>query len=139
MAVHRTHSHTAGIARHQHARHIAVGVQGQLQLLRRAACNVVTPHADRGIHFAGDGIFIGIVARIVGKLLALRLHTLELRHRVLLHLTLVVAHPYQMAAVGREHHCTVVAELLFVHPVGNTIDNLVANAVSSYLLLFAQL
>ena len=40
-----------------------------------------------------------------------------------------------MSAVGAEHHRTIVAEFLFIHPVGNAVDDFVTTTVTRYLHL----
>ena len=139
MAVHRIDSHLFGIAGHDDAGDIAVLVQWHLQLLRLLGGYVIAPHRHRSVLLAGYRIFISIESRIVGKLLLFGFQSFEQQHRVLLHRSLVVANPHHMAAVCREHHGTVVAELLLVYPVGYAVNHLVAPAVRSHLNLLGSI
>ena len=135
MPVQRTHRHTAGIVSRHNARYVAAGVHRHLQLPRAATLYVIAPHADGSILPTCYRILVGVEAGIVGELAALGPQPLEQRHGVLLDMTLVVAHPHQLPAVGGEHHGTLHAELLLVHPVGNAIDDGVGLAVLRHLHL----
>ena len=64
-----------------------------------------------------------------------RCKTLIDRHRIFFDGFLVITYPYQLLAVGTKHHRTVVRELFLIHPVGNTIDNLVLLSVFRHLTL----
>ena len=123
MAVQCVHSHLGGLLHSLQTGHIAVLVHRHLQLAHLLALDVIAPHRCRRVAVAGKGILIGGM-RLVAQ-----------RQRVFLHLALVVAHPYQLLAIGGKHHRVAVTELLFVHPVGNAVDDLVLLAVLRHLHL----
>ena len=129
MAVHGIDSHLGGIAGHLQTRHIAVGIQRQLQLALLATADVKTPDAHLGVLLAGNGIFIGVKAWICCILLLLRFQPFEEWHGILTHLRLVKTHPDELLAVCRKHHGIVMAKLLLVDPIRNTIDNLILLAI----------
>ena len=135
MAVQREHQHFRRVVRRHDAGNIAVGIKGQLDGARLVALDVETQHAELRVLFACLRIFVGVEAGIGSKLLALRLHTAKHRHAVFLDLALVIAHPDNLFRVGREDHSTVVRELLFAHPVGQSVDDLVAFAILRHLTL----
>ena len=133
MAIHCIDGNALGIAGHHDAWNIAVSIDRNLQLACLCGTDVIRPHRAGRVPFACNGILIGVETRIVGILSTFGFQAFEQRHRVLLDLTLVVTNPAYLATVGGEGHSTVVRELLFIHPIGNTVDDLVATTVFSYL------
>ena len=135
MAVHGEHQHLCRVARRLQSRDVAVLLQRQLQLARLVTLDVVRQDADLRVLLARHGILVGVVARIVLELRTLRRQSLEQLHRILRHVRLVVANPYNLLRVRREHHRRVRRELLLVHPVGNAVDDGVPLAVLRHLTL----
>ena len=135
MTVQSHHAHLRRIASGLHAWDVAVGVKRQLQRARLVALDVVGHDLNLRVHLSWHRIFVRVFAGIVAKLLTLRCQALEELHRVLLHLTLVEAHPHQLLRVGCERHGRIIGELLLVHPVRDTIDDLVALTVLRHLAL----
>ena len=135
MTVEREHQYFLHFFSGKDARDITIRIQRHLQLSCLPAGYVEAPHTASGILFTSHRIFIGVFAWIVGIFLHLRCQPFVHRHGILPDSRLVVAHPHQLLAVGTEHHSPVIAKLLFVHPVRNTVDHLIALAVFRHLTL----
>ena len=129
MSVECHDGQTFGVGGADDARHVAVGIQGDGQFARGAAQQVVAVHTHFRVFGAGNGVFVIVGARIFGILFEFRLHALEHLHAIDGHFRLVVAHPAEHLAVGREIEGASRAKLLFVHPIGDTVEHLVALAV----------
>ena len=133
MAVHRGHDNAVFRACRQNARHVAVGVDGHLQLACLSAFHVVAPGRHLRVVFAGLRIFVAVESGIVCIFAALRPHSLEHLQRVLLHVAPVEANPAEHLAVGREAEGAIEGKLLFIDPVGDAVDNLIELAVFRHL------
>ena len=118
MAIHRKDSDFRWVAGRFDTWDIAVGIQWHVDLACLATLDIKAVHTYLRVHLSWHGIFIGIVA-----------------NRVLFNRTLVVANPYKLLRVGREYHRRVGSKFLLIHPVGNTIDNLVVLTVLRDLTL----
>ena len=115
------------------ARNVSVGIQRHLHGTRLAALDVEAHHAHLRVPFTGNGVLIRIRPGIVGKGVHLRPCPLVEREGELPHLTLIITNPAELLRVGRERHALRRRELLFVHPVGYAVDDLIALAISRYL------
>ena len=104
MTVQREDRNLSRITRSLDAGDIAVGIEGQLDGTCLMALDVIAQKTHFRIILASLRILIGVEARIGGILLTLGLRALEQLHAVLLHPTLVVAHPDNLLGVGRENH-----------------------------------
>ena len=135
MAIEREHQYLLRLGCRLDARDIAVGIQWHLQLACLSAGNIKAPYRTLGIVSTSHWIFIGVGTWIFGILIVSRSLSLIERHGILAHLRFVVAHPYQLLAVSRKHHRTIVSELLFVHPVGDAVDDFILASVLRHLAL----
>ena len=135
MAVHRIEQHATAFHTGIDAGDIALGGKGECYLGLSPTGEVVAPRRHHGIVAAGLRIFIGIFAGIFGILLMLGGKPLEHLQGIGLHIGLIIAYPAEMAGIGGEGHRAAEAELLFVHPVGNAVDDFVAHTVAGHLSL----
>ena len=135
MTVHCVDDDARRVVGRLDARHISIGIQWHLQTIDLVRLDVVAPCRHNAVVVSSLRILVRVVAGIVGILLLLRSQTLVHLQRVGLDLRLVVAQPAQHSAVGIEGKCIVEAKLLLVHPVGQTVDNLVKLAVLCNLYL----
>ena len=62
-------------------------------------------------------------------------HTFVHLQTILRDLTLIEAHPAKHGTIGIERKRAVETELLLIHPVGNTVDDLVLYSILGYLTL----
>ena len=133
VAVEGHHGQTLGVGGADDARHVAVGIEGNRQLTRGAAQEIVAVYAHFRIVGAGNGVFVVVGAGIFGIFLEGGFHALEHLHAIDGDFRLIVAHPAEHLAVGGEVEGARRAKLLFVHPVGDAVEHLVALAVSGHL------
>ena len=135
MTVHGEDGYLRRIAGGLDTGDVTIGIEGHINLPYLTRLNIITPYTHLRIRLSRNGIFISISTRIFRKLLALRLQALKQLHRVLLHRTLVVADPDDLTRISRKDHRRVSGELLFIHPVRNTVDDLVAFPIHCHLTL----
>ncbi len=135
MARHGIDEHFVGIGRGFDSWHVAVGIDGHLELLDTVTLDVVAPGRDLGVVRSSLRIFVTVQSRIFSILLALGVAAFVQLERVLLHVLLIVAKPAEHRAVGIEGHGGVELELLLIDPVGNAIDDLVELPVFRHLVL----
>ena len=124
-----------GIVGKLDAGHVAVAIHGHLHGARHAVFDVECQHRHGGVARACHGVFVAVRTGVFVILHALGAQALEFLHVVDRHLALVVAHPGEHGAVGVEVEGAVCGKLLFVHPVGNAIDDFVELAVLRHLAL----
>jgi len=135
MPVQRVHHHAVRVGCGQDARHIAIGIEGHPELQNLVRLDVVAPGRDDGVVLSGLRIFVGIQSGVIGILLMLGVASAEELQGIGLHPRLVVAQPAEHGAVGGEGEGAIESELLFVHPVGDAIDDVVELAVGGHLAL----
>ena len=135
MTIHGEHQHLRRVGQHFDARNVAIGGQRYVDLKRFVGLNVVAPHRHFRVLLARFGIFIGVEMRINGVLAQRGMAAHEHLQRIFLHVALVVFHPAQHGAVGREAKRLVGREFLLVHPVGDAVDDGILAAVGGDLAL----
>ena len=86
------------------ARNIAIGIKRQVNSTRLSTLDVKRHHLHPGILLTRHGILVGVTAGIVVILFPFGCHAFEELHRILGHISLVVAYPDYLARIGREHH-----------------------------------
>ena len=135
MTVHSVHYDAVGIDCRLDARHVSVGIDGHIKAIYLATLDVVTPRCNDAVVLTCLGILVRIESGIVGILRMFGTHTLVHLQRIGLYLRLVVANPAKHGAVGVEGEGAVESEFLLIHPIGNTVDDLIELAVLSHLYL----
>ena len=135
VAVHRIEDDAACVGRRLDAGDVSISIQRQIVLLRATIVEVIDPSRDLGVVLSRLRILIAILARIDLILLVGRIHAGKYLERIGLHATLVVADPAQRAAVCAPCDGVVESKLLLVHPVGDTVDDLVELAIGRDLAL----
>ena len=93
MTIHRKNGNLRSIVGSFNSRDIAIGIQGHIDFACLSTLDIKAVHTYLRINLSWNGILISIVARIFGKLAALRLQALKQLHRVLLNCTLIIANP----------------------------------------------
>ena len=124
-----------GVVGEVDAGNVAVGIEGHLEGSGDAVLDVVGVDAHLGVGRACHGIFIGVFTGVEVVVGMGGMAALEHLHVIDIHAALVVAHPSEHLAVGRETEGTVGGELLFVDPIGDAVDDFVELAVLRHLYL----
>ena len=135
MTIHRHDSHLRRVIRWQQARNIAIGIKRQVKRTRLVRLDVIRQYLHFRVLHTSQGVFIGIVARVVTVLLLLWCQSFEQLHGILRHSGLIVTYPNDLLGVGREDHRRIGGELLLIDPIRNAIDNLIALAILRHLTL----
>ena len=113
-----------------YAGHVLVVVAADVEFEGLLRLKVIDEHIHHAVVLASLGVFVGVV---FGIELAPHLHG------VLLHLALVETVEGNTFAVGRPIKALGDGKLLFVHPVGGAVDNLVELAVEGHLGFFQRI
>lgn len=115
-----------------HSRKIDVGLLPCVHLCRLSAFEVIDIDFDDGVVFAGLRVFETVPVGVS------RFEADELLHLELFHLRLVEFVEGDFLAIGRPEITEREAELLFIDPVGGTINNMVVEAVVGELRLVSR-
>ena len=135
MAVHGINHNLVGVRRRQNTRHITICIQRNSQFLCAVALDVIAPRRHYRVRLTGLGVLIRIASRIDSIFLLFGFESFEQLQGILLYCRLVIAYPAQHRTIGIEGECRVETELLFVHPVGNAVNDLIELTVLCHLAL----
>ena len=125
MAVQCEDGEFGRVAGEPDARDVTVGFEGQFHRADHTRLDVERLYADSGVCGAGHRILIFITARIFRILLLGRMAAFVPWEGERIHFAFIVADPCYHRVVGIEVERAACAELLFVHPIGDTVDDFV--------------
>ena len=134
MAVHRINNNAVGKLRRLYTWNVTIGIEWQIVGKCLARLQRISVNGYFRVVFASLWILVRIIAGIDFVVLKCRLCTFEHLQRIGLNLRFVVTYPAQSLAVGTPSQGIVESELLFVHPIRQSIDYLVELTVGCYLL-----
>ena len=129
MTVHREDNDAIGRSSRSDSWHIAIGFNGNLQLVSLSALNIKAPRRNDGVVFAGFGILISVGSGVYFIGFQRGVTTHKHLQGIFLDLSLIVFKPAKHATVGRETEGTAGGELFFVDPIGDTVDDFTLFAV----------
>ena len=115
------------------AGNVSIFVQWNLHLTGYFRLDVESVYAYFRVSFACLGIFVGVFTRIFFESTDVRSLSGKEGERVGGYLAFIEADKSQHFAVGTELQCTVEGKLLFINPVGDTVQYFVAFAVLCHL------
>ena len=134
MAVHRINNNAVGKLRRLYAWNVTIGIEWQIVGKCLARLQRVSVNGYFRIILASLRILVRIIAWINLVVLKCRLCTFEHLQRIGLNFRFVVTYPAQSLAIGTPSQGIVEPELLFVHPIRQSIDYLVELTVGRYLI-----
>ena len=102
MAIERDYRQLFRVGSEADAGDVAIAINRHSHCARNAGLNIKTLHADIGIFSASHGIFVVVIAGVFVELLERGIGALVFLNGIDGHFALVVTHPSQHLAVGRE-------------------------------------